>query len=290
MAATPTPNATGNLLPAAVFFALFSLASLGAVGLFSTRQRSGRAGVLVRIIAAITNAAALSALLYYFIPALRMDRSLLLTTAVISMVTSFLVRLLFERIVEEDFFRRRVLVYGAGKRARSLLELRRRSDTRGFRIIGFMATEGDDVIVPPERVIARPADLLSMGDRSAIRRDRGGDGRPPPQLPDGRAARMPARRRRDHRAGELPRARDRQGSLDILNPSWMIFGDGFRRVATADILERVFDILASFGMLAARRCRSCCSRRSAIKLEDGCARRSSIGSARVGQYGKPFRC
>ncbi len=153
-------TATGNLLPNALLFALFSLASLGAVGLFSTRQRSGRVGVLVRVVAAIVSATALSALISYFVPALRMDRSMLLTTAAISIVTSFFVRLLFERIVEEDFFRRRVLVYGAGKRARSLLELRRRSDTRGFRIIGFMATEGDNIIVPPERVIARPADLF----------------------------------------------------------------------------------------------------------------------------------
>ena len=98
-----------------------------AVGLYSTRQRVGLAGIFVRIVAAVANAAALSALVYYFFPALRVDRSVLLGTAAIASSPCFLVRLLFERIVDQDLFKRRVLVYGAGQRAASLLELRRRS-------------------------------------------------------------------------------------------------------------------------------------------------------------------
>ena len=55
-------TATGNLFPTAALFAVIALASLVAVGLYSTRQRVGLAGILVRIMAAVANAAAISAL------------------------------------------------------------------------------------------------------------------------------------------------------------------------------------------------------------------------------------
>jgi hypothetical protein len=45
--------------------------------------------------------------------------------------------------------------------------------------------------------------------------------------------------------------------LDILNPSWMIFAEGFRQGRAHGIFERLFDVVASFAMLAATR-RSCC--------------------------------
>jgi FlaA1/EpsC-like NDP-sugar epimerase len=159
---------TGNLFPTAALFSLLALASLVAVGLYSTRQRAGLAGITVRIVAAIANAAAISALAYYFIPQLRVDRSVLLATAALGVAFCFVVRLLFERIVDEDLFKRRVLVYGAGTRSRSLLELRRRADRRGFRIIGYVATEGDDVIAPPELLVERPPDLYQWALANTI--------------------------------------------------------------------------------------------------------------------------
>ncbi len=54
-----------------------------------------------------------------------------------------MIRLLFERMVDQDMFKSRVVVYGAGKLASSILALRRRSDQRGFRLLGFMPTPGD---------------------------------------------------------------------------------------------------------------------------------------------------
>jgi len=65
------------LLPAAVIFALFCLISLFAVGLYSTRLRCSREGVVVRVVAAITNSVVLSALVYYFLPELAMSRGTL---------------------------------------------------------------------------------------------------------------------------------------------------------------------------------------------------------------------
>jgi hypothetical protein len=115
----------GSLFPTALMFGLFGLASLVAVGLFSTRQRSSRAGVLVHI-AAMLNATALSALVFYFVefesrrdPA-RDSRN--------SHSHSFLS--LLANIVKRPSDG--ACWFAGGERAGSLLELRRRSDTSGF--------------------------------------------------------------------------------------------------------------------------------------------------------------
>ena len=54
----------GSLLPAALFYAAAGLVSLFAVGLYSTRQRSNTAGILVRIVAAMTGAVGASRVVY----------------------------------------------------------------------------------------------------------------------------------------------------------------------------------------------------------------------------------
>jgi sugar transferase (PEP-CTERM system associated) len=51
---------------------------------------------------------------------------------------------------------------------------------------------------------------------------------------------------------ELPSFLERETGkvrLDVLNPSWIIFGEGFRASARQQLLERAFDIVASLGLL-----------------------------------------
>src|SRR5436190_448360 len=57
-------------------------------------------------------------------------------------------------------FQRRVLVYGAGKLAGSLLKLRRRSDRRGFNIVAFVRADGDERSFEDPRVVRIPTSLL----------------------------------------------------------------------------------------------------------------------------------
>jgi sugar transferase (PEP-CTERM system associated) len=278
---------SGTLLPTAALFAFMALASMIAVGLYSTRQRTGLAGILVRIVAAIANATALSALAYYFVPALRIDRSVLLGTAAIAIGVSFVTRMLFERIVDEDLFKRRVLVYGAGSRSRSLLELRRRADTRGFKIIGFMSTEGDQVIAPEDRLVARPADLYQWAveqnlDEIVVAMDDRRRGFPMHELLECRLSGIEVL--------ELPSFLERETGkvrLDVLNPSWIIFGDGFRASATQQFLARSLDLVASAGLLLVAAPVMLLAM-LAIKLEEGLQAPLFYRQTRVGHHGRPF--
>ena len=102
------------------------------MGLYTIRQRTGTAGMVLRVVAGLLVAAALSALVYFILPHLTIGRGMLALTTGIGIASSLVARLLFDRIVDQDLFKRRVLVYGAGRRAASLLDLRRRSDQRGL--------------------------------------------------------------------------------------------------------------------------------------------------------------
>ncbi len=63
-----------------------------------------------------------------------------------TLVLLIVVRYCFVRTVDENVFRRRTLVYGAGRRAASISDLRRRADRRGFKIVGRLASPGDAIV------------------------------------------------------------------------------------------------------------------------------------------------
>ncbi len=86
-AATERATPTGNLLPTALLFAFFAVMALFAMGLYTIRQRSGTAGTVLRVVAGLIVAAALSALAYYVVPNIEIGRGMLALTTVIGIAS-----------------------------------------------------------------------------------------------------------------------------------------------------------------------------------------------------------
>jgi len=280
-----TPS--GLLWPTALLFATFGVVSLVAVGLYTLRQRAGRTGMALRVVAAVLNAVVLSAITFYLVPSLQTDRATIGLTALIGITSCLIIRLLFERVVDQDTFKRRVLVYGAGRRAASLLKLRRRSDQRGFRLLGFIATEGDEVSSPAERLVTRPADLYTWADQHevdeiVVAMDDRRRGFPMHELLECRLAGIEVL--------ELASFLERETGkvhLDVLNPSWIIFGEGFRASLVQRALERAFDLLASLGLLLIS-APFMLAAILAIWIEEGPRAPVLYRQRRVGRYGAEF--
>ena len=76
--------------------------------------------------------------------------------------------------------------------------------------------------------------------------------------------------------------------LDVLNPSWMIFSEGFRQGRVHNLLERSFDVAASLALLTVTLPFMALTV-LAIKLEDGLRAPVLYRQTRVGQYGRPFK-
>jgi len=280
-----TPS--GNLVPTALVFSIFCVASNFAFGLYTTRQRAGTVGLMIRVAAGALNGAALSALVFYAVPAIAISREVLAVTAVAAALFSAAARALFDRIVDQDTFKSRVLVYGAGQRAASLLELRRRTDQRGFKLVGFMATEGDKVSVPDDKLVARPDDLLHWArehavDEIVVSMDDRRRGFPVLELLDCRMAGIDIL--------ELPTFLERETGkvrLDVLNPSWIIFGEGFRNSIVQRGLERGLDVVAS-AVLLILSAPIMLLAVIAIKIEDGWRAPVLYRQSRVGRYNENF--
>jgi sugar transferase (PEP-CTERM system associated) len=279
----------GSLLPRAWAFALIMFFTMGATGLYHARQRSRLFGLLARIAASVTTGSMLLAITFYLLPQIALGRGVLLLTAVIAFSGSAILRILFERLSTEDLFKRRVLVFGAGQRALSIARLRRRTDRRGFTVVGYVPADGDDPNALTESLRIRSTGTLLdycesfQVDEIVVAMDDRRREFPMAQLLECRLEGIEVTELVTFLERETGKVR-----LDVLNPSWMIFSNGFRQGRLNNLLERTFDVVASLALLAITWPVMLLAA-LAIKLEEGFDAPLLYGQMRVGLYGRAFR-
>jgi len=259
-----------------------------SLGLYTTRQRASVVGVGVRLVLAMTAAVAATTLLFYFFPPLAVWPGVLVTAAGLSLLGSAVLRLVFSRVSDGQAFKKLVLVYGSGPRAASFQALRRASDRRGFTLLGYVCPPEDPCLVPQTQVLDASAGLLGLCDQLTVDEivialeDRRLS-LPVDELLTCRLAGIQVTDYVSFMERETGRI-----VLEALNPSWMIFGEGFRRGTLRTVTSRLLDILASLLILTLT-LPLIALVAAGIWLEDG---RKGGGvlyrQVRIGRYGKPF--
>ncbi|MFO1427693.1 MAG: TIGR03013 family XrtA/PEP-CTERM system glycosyltransferase [Steroidobacteraceae bacterium] len=268
-------------------FAPAMIISMTAMGLYAAQQRARTVGVAMRLVAAAMISSVVVTVFVYAFPNIEFGRGVLMITTVISVIGCFVIRLVFMHVLGDDLLKRRVIVYGAGQRAQNVLQLRRRTDQRGFIVVGFLRGSEDELGVPDDKIIEQDRPLYELiRDQNAtevvVALDDQRKGFPVEELLNCRM--------RGINVVDIVTFLERETGkvrVDMVNPSWMIFSDGFRRDVVGSALERGFDVLASlfllllawpFMLLTAL----------AIKLEDGWSAPVFYGQTRVGFEGRPF--
>ncbi len=279
----------GPLAARAAVFAVATFLAMTAMGLYNARQRTRLLGMVARIAAAVLAAMLLTTIVYYLAPTLFVGRGALLIASAIAFLGSAIVRIVFDRVVDEDLCNRRILVSGAGRRAGSIVQLRRRSDRRGFTVMGYVGAEGDEPgFVEDTTLIKNDGGLLAhcealLVDEIVVAMDDRRRGFPMDQLLECRLEGIEVIELVTFLERETGKVR-----LDVLNPSWMIFSDGFRQGLLHNVLERVFDLTASLLLLTVA-LPIMIFTTLAIKFEDGWRAPILYRQTRVGQYGRLFR-
>ena len=96
-------------------------------------------------------------------PVFYIGRGVMLLSMFTATVGSLACHFCVDKLVNENAFRRRVVVYGAGRRAATLSKLRRRRDQDGFSLVGFISAAGDESgVVLPDKCITIRTSLLDL--------------------------------------------------------------------------------------------------------------------------------
>jgi len=232
------------------FAAALQLAMLG-VGAYGVQALRSMRFATARLLVAVGLGVLILTLLFFVIPPLALWRSHLFYAMWFAIAGLLVVRLLLGRTLGSEAFKRRVLVLGAGPRAARLAALAAGADA-GFAIAGYVGMNDGPTAVP--HAVNR-ADI----DNLAAYVVKLGAGEVVLALEERRNA-LPLQdllrvKTTGVHVNDLSSFLERETGridLDSVNPSWLIFSDGFsagRRISSAT--KRLFDVVASALLLIA---------------------------------------
>lgn len=273
----------GSLEIQRILFVAVVMLSLFTMGLHHRRYIAELKMVPLRLAASHLMALVVLTLVFYVVPGTRIWLSALIPALFISLFSLFICRLVFVRVAKISFFRQPILVLGAGAQARRI-EL---AEARGrIRCVGFLAPEGSAVEVSPDRVIAGRVSLSEAARQYGASEIVVGLEERRGKLPTEEllTCRLQGFGVRDFTS--FMERETGQVELQSLDPSWLIFCDGFsaqHRIERA--VKRVFDVVVS-SLLLAFSLPVAIMTAIAIRFEDGGP--IFYRQRRVGLHGRPF--
>ena len=227
-------------------------------------------------------------LIFYLLPDLYYGRGVLALVYLQSFFIIGTLRTLFFELVDTAVFKSRVLVFGAGTNASYIdRKLRRKSDRRGFDIVGYALLENQDPQVDEIKIITIDSPLLEYVKENQIDEIvvASSDIKVKVKIDQLVDCKLNGIRVVDilsffeREAGQI--------RIDIMDSTWLVTSDGFSQSRIGNILKRLFDLLVSFIVLVV----------SipvqvlvvfAIWLEDGIKAPIIYRQKRVGQQGRSF--
>jgi sugar transferase (PEP-CTERM system associated) len=241
---------TATLLQALIF-AVVILTGMMAMGLYQRRFRYATAGMVMRTATAFLGGAVVLAILYYAIPSISLGRGQFAISIGIALLAVTAVRIVFMKTLGQVGLKRRVLVLGAGERAAQIpRQLRRRVDQQGFTVVGYVHVRGEHDVVDEAEVIRPDVTLLALAKELEVDEivvavgERRRKGFPVHDLLDCKLSGIDVIDLQEFFERETGKIK-----LDLLNPSWLIFSDGFNHGEIQSAVKYLFDILVSLALL-----------------------------------------
>jgi len=266
-------------------FAAIVMAAMIAVGVYGSEALRSLRFAGARLLVAVSLAIIALAFVDFLLPGRTFWRSTLLYAMGWSIALLMINRLVVGGILGANAFRRRVLVLGAGSRAARLRQLSGRPES-GFAILGYVDMgEGPPIVehsVPRGAIEDLSRYVADLGVSEVVlaleeRRN---------ALPLKDLLRVKTAGVHVNDFSSFMERETGRVDLDTLNPSWLIFSDGFSSGrAVSSVAKRLFDIAAS-GVLLGLTFPIIALFALLVKLD-------SRGPAffrqeRVGLYGQPF--
>ena len=278
----------GPIMPKAVIFTIVMMSIMTAMGLYQRGGgEGGETGRFVRLLASFVLGFIVMAFIFY-VADLYLGRGAFILTFLAAFVGTTVTCFLFPRISRNKLSRRRVLLLGAGSRSAKIEGLERdEQGHRKFNLVGCLPLSSAECCLDRTRVLQDKGSILSVAKKHRVDeivvgvRERRGGGLPADQLLECKLAGIDV--------VDLPSFFEREtGQIQVesLNPSWMIFSDGFQRGSVKDMSKRLFDITAS-GLLLLLTLPVMLITALLIWMESGIP--VLYRQERVGEYGRIFQ-
>ncbi len=235
----------GSRLGSLIAFAITTLIAMIAVGVYGPESLRSVRFATARLLVAITLTFFLLALLDFLLPGETYWRSTLFYALVLAVILLVVNRAILGKLLGTSRFRRRVLVLGTGPRAQRLRALSEKEGS-GFKIVGFISMTQPSEQVPEAVERSSISDLSAhvaglSADEVVLALEERRNSLPLKDLLRVKTTGVHVNEFSSFLERETGRV-----DLDTLNPSWLIFSDGFssgRAISSA--AKRVFDIVAS---------------------------------------------
>lgn len=232
----------------ALMVGLIMTLSLIASGLYQARLREGTFGFILRLVAAYLIGLFGISVIFYIFPDLLLGRGIMAIALGVSFAFIVALRSIL-LLTGSNLFKKRILVIGAGKRACSITELRRKADQAGFTILGFVHLRGEADSVPKDRVLNLNMPLIDYVERNDIDEI--------VLAIDDRRKNIPMSellecKMRGIDVIDLLTFFERETGkirLDQLHPSWLLFSAGFNQGGMRATSKRSFDLFISSVLL-----------------------------------------
>ncbi len=232
-------------------FAAMMLMAMVAVGVYGADSLRSMRFAAARLLVAVSLGIIALSFVDFVIDGANFWRSTLVYGMALSVLLLVLNRLVVGGILGASAFRRRVLVLGAGPRAQRLRDLGERPES-GFVIVGYIGMSEAQPVV--EEAIARSAihnlkrfvENLGVSEVVLALEERRNS------LPLNDLLRIKTAGVHVNDFSSFIERETGRVDLDTVNPSWLIFSDGFSSGrAVSSVAKRVFDVTASALLLAA---------------------------------------
>jgi sugar transferase (PEP-CTERM system associated) len=284
----PLTGPLDEAAPRVLLFLTVMSVAMASMGMYNVRQVLSPFGLLLRVGVGASGGALIVTLISQLVPELQISTDVLLIGTALVITGSFAWHSLLDRIARNNAFRRRVVVYGAGRRALSLTQLPDRRDQRGLTIVGFIPSVGEEAEEIGQRRIELRTTLHEYCKQNSISEI-------VVAMDDSRWG-IPFNAFLDCRLGgvqvtELTAFLERETGkvrVDLAHPSWTMFAQGFNRNVLQSHLERVVDVVASLTLLLVSWPVMLLTM-LAIKLEDGLHASVLYRQVRVGERGQTFQ-
>ncbi len=276
------------MLPYALLFATVVVLCFVAMGLYQAHSREGIVGQWARMLTGTGLAGVVLAVAFYAIPQAHVGRGVLLLALLLGFIATALGRLLVSLVVSREALRQRVLVIGTGRQADLLVSrMRRQTDRRGFQLVGFVPLGENAQMVDAALHLDRSRGLAVLVDEHDVDEivvavdDRRGV-LPMKELLQCRVAGTNIVSLADFFEREAGKIK-----LGVLDPSALVFGEGFKCNSMRQATKRLFDVVSS-SLLLVLAAPVMILTAFAIVFESGFGQPILYRQERVGERGQNF--